>query len=245
MEGSLPPSFPSRPSRAPALRARRVTAGVRALSVAIPASAPAFAEVSLRAASSPAASEHGLASTTGAPSRLRGWRTITLGRARFSVPDSWPVVDLTADPSSCVRFDVHAVYLGAQGLQPSCPPGAVGRTEAVQVQPISPRATAGIAFGPPTRLGAQPAFVARAVGVSRAITATFPRLGVAVTASWGANREIADAVVSSFSVAPVSTPTAPPVDSLSGDPSVATTAPLVQRAASSAGTTTASGYVGP
>jgi Tol biopolymer transport system component len=71
-------------------------------------------------------------------------------------------------------------------------------------------------------------------------------LGVAVTASWGADREIADAVVSSFSVAPVSAPTAPPpVDSLSGDPSVATTAPLVQRAASSAGTTTASGYVGP
>ena len=43
------------------------------------------------------------------------------------VPGDWPVFDLAADPSTCVRFDVHAVYLGHPGADMNCPAGLVGR----------------------------------------------------------------------------------------------------------------------
>ncbi|MDP9298288.1 MAG: DUF1906 domain-containing protein [Actinomycetota bacterium] len=187
--------------------------------------------------------------TTPAPAPPAGWRAMTFGAARFFVPRSWPVVDLSADPAACARFDVHAVYLGAQGLQPSCPPGTVGRTEAVQVQPLGERATDGAAPGAVTTLGREPASVARFAGTSRAITAAFPRLGVAVTATWGHDRGVATAIASSFTEAPVASPVAaPPVDFLPTDERSAP--PSGARLATSATTTatattsTASGYVG-
>ena len=31
---------------------------------------------------------------------------------RVTVPRAWPVYDLAADPTVCVRFNRHAVYLG-------------------------------------------------------------------------------------------------------------------------------------
>ncbi|MBD0674168.1 DUF1906 domain-containing protein [Streptomyces sp. CBMA156] len=54
---------------------------------------------------------------------------------RFDVPKNWPVVDLAADPTACVRFDQHAVYLGTPGEDQACPTGLVGRTEALLIQP--------------------------------------------------------------------------------------------------------------
>ncbi|MFD4661698.1 DUF1906 domain-containing protein, partial [Kitasatospora sp. NPDC058444] len=54
---------------------------------------------------------------------------------QFDVPKSWPVVDLAADPTACVRFDRHAVYLGTPGENQACPSGLVGRTESLLVQP--------------------------------------------------------------------------------------------------------------
>ncbi|MFJ1973339.1 DUF1906 domain-containing protein [Streptomyces sp. NPDC087903] len=54
---------------------------------------------------------------------------------RFTVPGSWPVVDLTEDPTACVRFDRHAVYLGHPGADQDCPSHAVGRTEALLIEP--------------------------------------------------------------------------------------------------------------
>ena len=51
------------------------------------------------------------------------------------MPGDWPVYDLAADPSTCVRFDVHAVYLGHPGADMNCPSGLVGRADAVLVQP--------------------------------------------------------------------------------------------------------------
>ena len=55
----------------------------------------------------------------------------------FQVPASWPVVDLTADPRACVRFDRHAVYLGTPGAEQDCPTHLVGRTEALLVEPAT------------------------------------------------------------------------------------------------------------
>ncbi|WP_429194087.1 glycoside hydrolase domain-containing protein [Kitasatospora sp. MAP12-15] len=53
----------------------------------------------------------------------------------FQVPAGWPVVDLTANPSSCVRFDQHAVYLGTPGAEQACPSHPSARTEALLIEP--------------------------------------------------------------------------------------------------------------
>src|SRR6266496_6546462 len=42
-------------------------------------------------------------------------QTVTFGGYTVSVPASWPVYDLTKNPRQCVRYDVHAVYLGTPG----------------------------------------------------------------------------------------------------------------------------------
>ena len=60
-----------------------------------------------------------------------------LGRA-FAVPASWAVVDLSARPATCVRFDVHALYIGTPGEQQNCPARGVGRrTGAMLIQPTA------------------------------------------------------------------------------------------------------------
>ena len=51
------------------------------------------------------------------------------------VPGSWPVYNLAADPTECMRFNQHAVYLGQPGSQEDCPAHSVGRTEAILVEP--------------------------------------------------------------------------------------------------------------
>lgn len=67
-----------------------------------------------------------------------GLQAVTYQGYRLQVPAAWPVVDLSKNPNTCVRFDVHAVYLGhptAAG-QASCPSDLVGRTGAVLVEPL-------------------------------------------------------------------------------------------------------------
>ncbi len=59
------------------------------------------------------------------------------------VPRSWPVVDLSRDPHACVRFDRHALYLGTPGAEERCPAHAVGRTEALLIEPLAGRQSAG------------------------------------------------------------------------------------------------------
>src|SRR5580658_2643337 len=63
---------------------------------------------------------------------------------RFDVPRSWPVIRVARHPSTCVRFDLHAVYLGPPGANENCPSWLLGATEAVLIQPASsssPRAS--------------------------------------------------------------------------------------------------------
>ncbi len=68
-------------------------------------------------------------------------RTVTFQGYRLVVPASWPVYRLAAAPTTCVRFDRHAVYLGRPSPQQSCSGQAAGRTEAILVQPLAARAT--------------------------------------------------------------------------------------------------------
>ena len=64
------------------------------------------------------------------------WRNVTFDGVRVSVPASWPVIRFAKHPTICPRLDIHAVYLGTPGPDPICPPGLVGKTEAVMIGPL-------------------------------------------------------------------------------------------------------------
>ncbi len=95
-----------------------------------------------------------------------------------SVPRSWKVFDLRENPRVCVRFDRHAVYLGRPGSQQLCPAHAVGRTEAILIQPAAVAARRAIAHSAAASTAAPP----RAEG--SATTFLAKRAAVLVTATW-------------------------------------------------------------
>jgi hypothetical protein len=101
--------------------------------------------------------------------------------ARVTVPASWPVFRLGADPSVCVRFNRHAVYLGVPGTRQSCPVQAVGRTEAILISPESSAVTAAntgrAVLTPASTAGAAPAGGSMARLVE-------PAHRVVITATW-------------------------------------------------------------
>jgi hypothetical protein len=71
------------------------------------------------------------------------------------VPSSWPVYNLNADPSRCVRLDRRAVYLGRPSPNQSCPAHASGRRQAILVPGPPPTArSASAAPNPPPRIKA-------------------------------------------------------------------------------------------
>jgi hypothetical protein len=63
-------------------------------------------------------------------------KTVRYRGAKLEVPRGWPVFHLAAAPSTCVRFDRHAVYLGQPGAAQVCPEQPAGRTETILVQPL-------------------------------------------------------------------------------------------------------------
>jgi Domain of unknown function (DUF1906) len=104
----------------------------------------------------------------------------------ITVPAAWPVYLLSTDPSVCVRFDRHAVYLGSPSPSQRCPAHAAGRTEAILISPLAARAAqagataAGAALPTVRAAGAQ-----RALGASARLVMSSP--GISVTASWGSD----------------------------------------------------------
>lgn len=84
----------------------------------------------------------------------------------FRVPRSWPVIDDRKHRRACVRFDQHAVYLGAVSGDEFCPSWLLGTTESILIQPGSARSATASAENPVARQ-----ITARAGGIS--ITATF------------------------------------------------------------------------
>jgi hypothetical protein len=101
-------------------------------------------------------------------------KTVTYLGRDFAVPSSWRVVDLTAHPTACVRFDVHAVYLGQPGAEQQCPARGAGRhTGALLIQPDLTRSTNNVVIALDHRVSAE-------------IDVTAP--GMTVTASYGDDR---------------------------------------------------------
>ncbi|HUA06777.1 MAG TPA: DUF1906 domain-containing protein [Solirubrobacteraceae bacterium] len=131
-------------------------------------------------------------STSAASASPHGARTkvVRYHGYRLAVPASWPVYDLATDPSVCVRFNRHAVYLGEPSSRQRCPAQAIGRTEAILVAPlVAHGAGAGAATGP-----ALPR-IASANAQPRQGSSTelvVPKHGVTVTATWHADPAVVE-----------------------------------------------------
>jgi hypothetical protein len=78
-------------------------------------------------------------------------KRITYRGYTFRVPRSWPVINVAARAHHCVRFDEHAVYLGAPGANENCPSWLVGTTEALLIQPGRRRAARAAVEDPTAR----------------------------------------------------------------------------------------------
>jgi glycoside hydrolase-like protein len=92
-------------------------------------------------------------------------KQVTYRGYRFEVPRSWPVISNAQHPGSCVRFDLHAVYLGVPGTNQNCPSWLVGTTEALLIQPGPSAARRQSTENP----------------VANEITATAPRISLTAT----------------------------------------------------------------
>lgn len=73
------------------------------------------------------------------------------GRA-VQAPDSWPVYRLAEHPGMCVRLDRKAVYLGTPAAQQRCPADAIGRRQAILVEPRGTAARAAAIPRAPRRI---------------------------------------------------------------------------------------------
>jgi len=139
------------------------------------------------------------APTSTTPSKLGGFKAVEYSGLRFQVPDDWPVYDLAKDLTRCVRFDQHAVYLGHAGANQDCPAHTVGRTDAVQVEPIdavsqttASAATApGVINGLSVRLDPSSA-------ISRNLIAAFDGLGLVATVTFPQSDAVAQKILGTF-----------------------------------------------
>ncbi len=116
-----------------------------------------------------------------------------LGRS-FPVPYSWQVLDLAAHPTTCVRFDLHAVYLGHPAADEDCPARGVGRhTGALLIEPQLTRESTAIAVALDRRIAGE-------------IDVTAP--GLSITASYSDDDR--STVVNAITAAGLPQPATPP-----------------------------------
>jgi hypothetical protein len=124
--------------------------------------------------------------TASAASSSATYQTVNYHGYEIQIPASWPVYNLAADPSRCVLFNQHAVYLGTPGADQQCPTRAYGRTEAVLVQPEQTSIPAGTAeLGSDTASFSAPLNATETTGHTVQFTAPGP--GVQVTATYGSD----------------------------------------------------------
>jgi len=100
-----------------------------------------------------------------------GFKTVRYAGYTIRVPASWPVYRLDRDPSRCVRYDQHAVYLGQPGANQQCPAHLVGHTATISIQAAAPGSGVSGSAGPGS---GSPVDVGPAIG-------TVPQVGGSVT----------------------------------------------------------------
>jgi hypothetical protein len=151
---------------------------------------------------------HAAASSSESSSAVgaNGLRTVTYRDVQFDVPGDWPVYDLAADPSTCVRFDVHAVYLGHPGADMNCPAGLVGRADAVLVEPTEGQRHRGSQGGDAGDVAAATASgleaqVATDNATASEVAADLPSAGMSVTLTYNESDATAQQILQSFRAA--------------------------------------------
>ncbi|MEV5968217.1 DUF1906 domain-containing protein [Kribbella sp. NPDC051952] len=77
----------------------------------------------------------GLAAT--GPAVADDTQTVSYHGYQVTVPASWPVIDLSTNPTACVRLDRPAVYLGRSTSQADCPSHLVGRSQGLMLEPLT------------------------------------------------------------------------------------------------------------
>ncbi|HEX6476033.1 MAG TPA: hypothetical protein VF005_02070 [Acidimicrobiales bacterium] len=128
-----------------------------------------------------------------------GWKPVTYQSVHFAVPADWPVYDLAADPTRCVTLNVHAVYLGHVGPHPNCPATAVGKTDAVHVEPYDAVSRAQVVLGPtPTTVAGQPALTDPSSATTRSIVVALERSAVLVTLSYNSSPALDQQILATF-----------------------------------------------
>ena len=136
-----------------------------------------------------------------------GLRTVTFRGVQFDVPGDWPVYDLAENPSTCVRFDVSAVYLGHPGDDMDCPAGLVGRADAVLVEPSEgrrhrgshvPDSTGDVAASSASGLGLE---VAADAAAASEVAADVPSADVSVTLTYRDSNSTAQQILESLRAA--------------------------------------------
>jgi hypothetical protein len=97
----------------------------------------ATATPSSSATATPSPSPTPTASASASPGARAGpgMKQVSYRGYTFDVPDTWPVISLAQQPSTCVRFDRHVIYLGTPGANQDCPSLLIGATEALLVAP--------------------------------------------------------------------------------------------------------------
>jgi hypothetical protein len=112
-----------------------------------------------------------------------GLQGVSYAGYHFEIPATWPVFDLSSQPLTCVRFDLHAVYLGTPSAGQNCPSWLLGTTEAVVIGP-------------------GPATAARQTvehTLSHEITASAP--GIAITATFNTDPAVIASILTSAGLA--------------------------------------------
>ena len=159
----------------------------------------------------------GAAAATPRPSA--GTKTVTYRDLRFTVPAGWPVYDLEREPSRCVRFDVHAVYLGHPGPEQACPARVRGRTDAVLVEPLA-RSSDSASPAVHHLMAPDPQMTVRE-SVSRQEQVAIRRAGVLMTVTYGDSQAEAQKVVRSARLADRSPHPSPAAVTATPEPSAA------------------------
>jgi hypothetical protein len=127
------------------------------------------------------------------------WQSASFARVRFQVPSSWAVHDLATDAGQCVRFDRHAVYLGHTGARTNCPAGVLGRTEAVQIEPLDGQSRAHLLpDSQPQTIAGLAAEVQPFGQTTHSTVAVFDSLGVVVTVTWSQHPDVAQQILQSI-----------------------------------------------
>jgi hypothetical protein len=130
------------------------------------------------------------------------WKAVHYQKVVLEVPGGWPVIDLSRRPKQCVLFNVHAVYLGHQGADAMCPARALGRTDAVQIEPLDAQTRGQILASPANAtINREQVAIEPDESATRSVVASFVGLGVAVTATFATDSSIANRIVQSVHAA--------------------------------------------